>query len=320
VPEVRFLEPRDGDFFTPGQPVRYALRVRDAEDGSSADFEENFHARAYVRALWGRGDAGGAEDEPGLALMKRSDCFDCHAVEQKIVAPPFVEIAARYRGQPGALDAAVQRVLKGSSGVWGEVPMLPHPALTDDLARQMVQWIFARQAARDDANLARGLDGALAAPRETQARVATLEATYTDRGRPPAGALAGRATVKLRHRRVEAEHAEEKQGLKALGSFLGAIDHGHYARFAGLNLAETASATFRVASGGQGGAIELRAGTATGPVLARVSVPPTGGWETWVELTAPLTPPTERGDVFLVFVNPGKGGLMNLDWVQFNPR
>jgi cytochrome c len=27
-----------------------------------------------------------------------------------------------------------------------------------------------------------------------------------------------------------------------------------------------------------------------------------------------------RGDVYVVFVNPGKGGLMNLDWVQFDGR
>jgi len=27
-----------------------------------------------------------------------------------------------------------------------------------------------------------------------------------------------------------------------------------------------------------------------------------------------------RGPVFVVFINPGKGGLMNLDWIQFNAK
>ena len=69
-----------------------------------------------------------------------------------------------------------------------------------------------------------------------------------------------------------------------------------------------------------GGTIELRAGSKTGELLASFEVKPTGAWDKWVELEAPLKTPATRGDVYIVFVNPGKGGLMNLDWVQFNPR
>jgi len=49
-----------------------------------------------------------------------------------------------------------------------------------------------------------------------------------------------------------------------------------------------------------------------------VEVKPTGGWDKWVELRSPLST-GYRGDVYLLFLNPGKGGLMNLDWIQFNP-
>ena len=31
------------------------------------------------------------------------------------------------------------------------------------------------------------------------------------------------------------------------------------------------------------------------------------------------TEPQDQHDVYLVLVNPGKGGLMNIDWIQFNP-
>jgi hypothetical protein len=40
-----------------------------------------------------------------------------------------------------------------------------------------------------------------------------------------------------------------------------------------------------------------------------------------VELNSPLAPtasPNKRADVFVLFTNSGKGGLMNLDWLQFN--
>ena len=61
----------------------------------------------------------------------------------------------------------------------------------------------------------------------------------------------------------------------------------------------------------------MRTGSLAGPVVATVEVAPTGGWERWVEVDAPLIPVLGRVDVFVVFVNPGKGGLMNLDWVEF---
>jgi len=54
-----------------------------------------------------------------------------------------------------------------------------------------------------------------------------------------------------------------------------------------------------------------------------LAVRPTGGWDQWIEVSAPLqegTPGKDREDVYLVFVNPGQSGLMNLDWIQFNPR
>lgn len=82
----------------------------------------------------------------------------------------------------------------------------------------------------------------------------------------------------------------------------------------------TTGITCRTASAGQGGWIELHAASPGGPILARLDVPVTGGWETWQEGSAPLTiPGPARGDVFLVFKSPGKGGLMNLDWICFDP-
>ncbi len=319
-PTARFTSPQDGDFFTPGKALRYEVAVRDAEDGGSEDEDELMDSRVYVSAKWSRGDGKEQTDEPGLALMKQSDCFNCHAVETKIVGPPLLEIANKYRGQAGALEASVQRVRHGSSRVWGEVPMLPHEGLTTDQLNLMVRWVFNLEAGKTGAGLVRGLQGSVKAPKDDKVRVASLEATYTDTGRAPAGSLTGQASVTLRHRRLEAELAEEITGAKVQGKSIGSINHGHSARFASLNLADSASATVRVASGGVGGKIELRAGSPAGELLASFEVKPTGGWDKWVELGSPLKPHAQRGGVFVVFVNPGKGGLMNLDWIQFNEQ
>jgi cytochrome c len=319
-PQVRFQSPQDGDFFVPGNPLTYTVAVQDAEDGRSETDDELMDARVFVNARWSRGDGKESTDEPGLALMKQSDCFNCHAVETRIVGPPLLEVANKYRGQAGALEASVQRVQKGSSKVWGEVPMLPHESLTGDQIQLMVRWIYALEPGKAGAGLVRGLQGRLEAPKDDQLRTLILEASYTDAGRAPANPLAAQTTIRLRHPRLEAERADEILGPKVQGNNVGSIDHGHSLRFTSVNLTECTNATVRVASGGIGGTLEVRAGSPTGDLLASFEVQPTGGWGTWVELSSPLRPTSSRGDVAIVFRNPGKGGLMNLDWIQFAPR
>ncbi len=323
APVVRFLSPQDGDFFTPGKTVGYRVGVIDAEDGDSARDDEMIDPRVFVGARWSRGDGRESTAEPGLALMKQNDCFNCHAVNTRIVGPPLLDVAAKYRGQAGALETTVQRVIKGSTGVWGQVPMLPHESLTADQVQLMVRWVFALEPGRGSADLVRGLRGELPVPPEEQLSTAQLEASYTDLGHGPAAGLSGQATVHLRNRRLQAESADEKTGVQVLGSFLGAIADGHSARFKQLNLRDSGTVTCRVASAGAGGRIQLHAGSVSGPLLAELAVRPTGGWDKWIEVSAPLqegTPGKDRDDVYVVFVNPGQSGLMNLDWIQFNPR
>ena len=327
LPEVRFTSPKDADFFTPGTALKYEVAVRDVEDGESASKPDDFGFRTLVTAQWKSSASGKSEGEPGLTLMKQSDCFNCHAAEQQIVGPPLVEIAKKYRGQPAAVDAAVERVIKGSTGVWGQVPMLPHSQHSADEVHMMVKWIFSLEPGKGGPALLRGLSGEIATPEKDAANFGVIEATYTDSGRAPAGTLTGKATIRLRNRRMEAELAEEIRGPQTLGGgnasgkkFAGAIDHGHLLRYADIALGDSSSVTYRTASGGEGGRIEIRSGRADGPLLASLEVKGGGGWENWTEVTAALTPGSARGDLFVVFVNPGKSGLMNLDWVQVNAK
>jgi cytochrome c len=324
APEVTLEAPADGDFFTPGAPVAWRVRVRDTEEGESAALPDSFGPRVLVSLA---ADRGGVE-APGLALMKSADCFNCHAPEHRLVGPAFLEIAEKYRDVEGALEASVDRVQKGSSGVWGPVPMLPHGHHTRDQIQEMVAWVYALKPGTDQPVLQRGLSGEASLPGDTAGvRALKVEAIFTDAGQAPASPLTGRATATLRPRQIEAELHDGHHGTQALdggsasgGRFIGDTHHGQHLRFASLDLSRSSALTCRVASGGQGGWIEFHAGTPDGPLLAKLDVPVTGGWETWQEITTPLAaPPTPRTDVFAVFVNPGRGGLMNLDWVRFDP-
>ncbi len=327
APAVKFDAPLDGDFFNPGKPVKYTVSVNDAEDGASSAKPDEFGFRTLVSSALLDAAGKGVASDPGLAAMKSSDCFNCHQVEQRIIGPSYLEIADRYRGQPAALDTAAKRVREGSTGVWGPVPMLPHPQHTTDEVTIMLRWVFGLEKGKGGTALARGLSGEITAPKDAKAGSFVLEATYTDAGRAPAGSLSNKAAVALRSRRVEAESGEVK-GPKIAGDgkasgkkIINSIADKQYVRFPSINLAEVGGFKARASSGNVGGTIELRAGGLDGAVIGRIEIPNTGGWNEWIEKAGTAQDiPATRADVYAVFVNPGKGGLMNVDWIEFASR
>ena len=329
APTVEFIAPKNGDFFTPGQPVKFQIAAHDAEDGESSAKPDEFGFRTLVSSAWRTYDGKEGETDPGFSRMKQSDCFNCHAIEQQIVGPPLMKIAEKYRGQSGALEASIKRVLNGSTGVWGQVAMLPHPQHTEDELAIMCRWIFSLDPKKGTPGLVRGLTGEVTAPKDNKITHATFEVAYTDAGRPPAAPLGTKATVTLRSRRIEADQNDGLFGPTRLGSggctnkyCLGAIANGHSVRFAQVDLTQVGGIKIRASSGGPGAKVEFRIGAKDGPAIASVEVPNTGGWDKWIEPQTAVPPAnaTTRADLFVVFSNPGKSGLMNLDWIEFQPR
>jgi cytochrome c len=320
-PVVRFESPQNGDFFAPGQPITYKVAVSDAEDGDSAASVakgDEMGFRTLVSASWKTSDGKVSETEPGLALMKASDCFNCHAVEQQLIGPPLIKVADKYRGVAGAEDESVGRVLKGSTGVWGQVGMLPHASHSQDELHLMVRWIYSLEAGKPSPGMARGISGTIVAPKDDQATACTLSASYTDAGRPPVGAITSSATVVLRARRLEAKLADEIHGPKITAFRVGGIEDKHWLKYTGLNLGDTAGITMRAASEGEGGKVEIHASAPTGDLIGTVELANSGA--KYAEATAMITVPKQaRGDVYLVFLR-GATTSMSLEWVQFNPH
>jgi cytochrome c len=79
----------------------------------------------------------------GEALVKKSGCMACHQVSRKVIGPSYVDVAKKYKGKAGAPAQLVQKVKKGGSGVWGAIPMTPHPQLADGDIGKMVDWILS---------------------------------------------------------------------------------------------------------------------------------------------------------------------------------
>jgi cytochrome c len=323
MPTIWFSEPAEGDFFFPGQPISFSTTVWDPEDGGSSVKPDEFGFRTVVTSALLPADGKAAAADPGLTLMRQSDCFNCHAVDAQMIGPSLLAIADRYRTQPGAPESLNAKVRNGGSGVWGPVPMLAHPQHSEDEVAIMLRWVLALEKGKGGPTLSRGLTGSITAPKDAKPGRLVLEALYTDAGAENAGALSHKSTVALRSPRIEAESGTP-EGPKILGSSkasgkkaVGAVSDGHALRFENLNLNEIHSAIVRTASAGAGGNIEFRVDSPTGPLLGTVEAPVTGGWDDWKENQAQISPTPGRHTLYMVFVNPGKSGLLNLDWVEF---
>ena len=84
-----------------------------------------------------------AADADGEAIVKKARCVACHAVDAKRVGPAYKEVAAKYKADKGAEAKLAEKVVKGGSGVWGQVPMPPNPQVSADEAKTLVKWILA---------------------------------------------------------------------------------------------------------------------------------------------------------------------------------
>lgn len=79
----------------------------------------------------------------GLALIGQSDCLTCHKVDEAINGPSYRQVADKYADQaPAIIPQLAEKVIKGGSGVWGSVPMLAHPSLSQEDAEAMVKYIL----------------------------------------------------------------------------------------------------------------------------------------------------------------------------------
>jgi cytochrome c len=174
----------------------------------------------------------------------------------------------------------------------------------------------------------------------SEANVFTVvEAVYTDEGAGAAGPVTGRAEAILQPKLKQAEfwdttgRTADSQGggdpgivneaTTDTGGGLSAafVEDGDWISFNPYNLQDLDSVTFRVASAGAGGIIELHYDAADGPLVAATpNIPPTGGWQTWtsVDLDLPDTVPAGTHRLFVVFRHPtATGSLMNLNWFRF---
>ncbi len=76
-------------------------------------------------------------------LAQKKNCMACHALDKKLVGPAYKDVAAKYAGQKDAAAKLADKVRKGGSGAWGQVPMPANPQVNEAEAKQLVAWILS---------------------------------------------------------------------------------------------------------------------------------------------------------------------------------
>ncbi|RYY55577.1 MAG: cytochrome c class I [Chitinophagaceae bacterium] len=89
------------------------------------------------------GPSSNPDYAPGLELTSATDCATCHKPYEVLTGPSYQDIANKYAAEaPGIIPKLAEKIINGGSGVWGQIPMLAHPTVTQADAETMVKYIL----------------------------------------------------------------------------------------------------------------------------------------------------------------------------------
>ncbi len=79
----------------------------------------------------------------GELLINKSDCIGCHHKINKLIGPSYTDIAKKYPNSDKNVTYLADKIIKGGSGVWGKIPMTPHPKISQSDAKLMAKYILS---------------------------------------------------------------------------------------------------------------------------------------------------------------------------------
>ncbi|GII59691.1 glycosyl hydrolase [Planotetraspora thailandica] len=196
---------------------------------------------------------------------------------------------------------------------------------TIDCSKVTVTYFLGHDSHRHQITSKTGCSGTLTTPTDGEHDAAAnifgvFEASYTDKG-----GLTSVSTRTLQPKHRQGEHYTAMQGIQLAdhagaegAKTVGYIDNGDWISFTPYTLTGATSLTARVSSGGAGGTLEVRTGSATGTLLGSATVANTGSWDTFVNVNVSLANvPSGTQTVYLVFKG-GAGSLFDVDAFTFN--
>ncbi|MBC7826580.1 MAG: ThuA domain-containing protein [Chitinophagaceae bacterium] len=221
APVVNIAVKGNKSFYFPGKPVEYAINVQDSNDTASVkDMTTLFVSADYIEgrdmAAASQGHQVMTEAMIGKNIMLSLDCKSCHQIDQKSIGPSYTDVAKKYEKDPNAVSYLVNKIIKGGSGVWGEVAMAAHPNLSESDAKQIVSWI---QSLTGSGQTQKSLPatGSLAATLNKPIQdngVLYISASYTDKGGNNIKPLTGNTRITLRNNKLNPARIRTLKNVK----------------------------------------------------------------------------------------------------------
>ncbi len=323
-----------GSFYTPGQPIRYAVNVSDAEDGTldqgiAADrvaFNVDYLPEGYDKIAIAQGhraaDAG-AMDSRGEVLIGENDCQACHKVAEKSIGPNYREIAQRYADDAGAQEMLAGKIITGGTGNWGENVMSAHPELPTAEAAEMAGYILSLSGEGQKAKLPLRGEYAIDLPKGDPGKgVYILRAAYQDEGAGKLPSLSAEQTIVLRNANVHVFGFDTYERVRKISNngmdLLLPDGPGAYVALKDVSLSGVSAVNVVAMApipmvNAIGGVVELHVEGPDGPLLAKSDfLEPTSELDLTamppvlhlpVELPSGVTA-TDPQDLYLVFTHP----------------
>ena len=82
--------------------------------------------------------------QKGLALISKPGnlCLTCHKIDEKLTGPAYREVANKYENTEANVKMLAAKIIKGGTGVWGEIAMPANNTVTEEEAEAIVKYIL----------------------------------------------------------------------------------------------------------------------------------------------------------------------------------
>jgi cytochrome c len=324
-------------FYWANNPIRYKLNVTDKEDGS---LQGGTIPAENVRATLAYSTMGSdltqvaqaheaASGHPGFALMEKSDCKSCHALNSKSVGPSYMAISERYKKDGATIKKLAAKVISGGSGAWGEHAMSAHPQLSAKQASEIVSYVLSVKD--EEKNTVTIKPSGVIRPDKSGGEY-ILSVTYQDQERMGVEANMVKKNFHFRPPRLKAVAADDDKAVAKLGeSVVRFTENGSWLLFKNIDLTKIGTVLLFVDPSGIGGKLTLRLGNPGGQEIGSVSIaqvkrPQKAGTDrkdnSWKTVEMKMTPREGNHDLYVVYTDPegAKSDVWTslfLDWIEF---
>jgi cytochrome c len=203
-------------YYFPGTKTAYDVTVTDSGEKI---MEDNIKVNVQYLESEDQVIMDNSNEQPntdaGELLMLSLDCKSCHKKQEASIGPAFMEVANRYSKRADAIPYIINKILHGSTGVWGEKVAMPaHSAMGEVTANQLASWILSLNSSGKRWKNSGTIDPATFTL--TNKGVISIEASYTDNGSNGLPSLTSREQKRLHNPFFPVTTAKQKEGFTAL--------------------------------------------------------------------------------------------------------